>query len=68
MRKCKKKEAKEGFNESVGNEKKGKKTNFFRLGKKNNYKDTLDLNIRKENRSKFSERDERVGIFVDFRE
>ena len=56
-----KKEAKEGFNESVGNEKKGKKTNFFRLGKKNNYKDTLDLNIRKEIEVNFQKEMKELG-------
>jgi len=43
-----KKEALEGFHESILDKKKEKKLNFFRLGKKNNYKDTLDINLRKE--------------------
>lgn len=59
--KMQKKEAKEGFNESVGNKKKGKKINFFRLGKKNNYKDTLDLNIRKEIEVNFQKEMKELG-------
>jgi hypothetical protein len=59
--KMQKKEALEGFNESVENKKKGKKINFFRLGKKNNYKDTLDLNIRKEIEVNFQKEMKELG-------
>ena len=57
----KKKEALEGFHESTTDKKTGKKINFFRLGKKNNYKDSLDLNIRKELESSFQKEMKELG-------
>jgi hypothetical protein len=57
----KKKEILEGFHEATTNKKTGKKINFFRLGKKNDYKDSLDLNIRKELESSFQKEMKELG-------
>ena len=57
----KKKEALEGFHESTTNKKTGKKINFFRLGEKNDYKDSLDLNTRKELESSFQKEMKELG-------
>jgi len=56
----KKKEAKEGFIESVIDKDSKKRINFFNLGKKNNYK-SLDLNIRKELESSFQKEMKELG-------
>ena len=57
----KKKEAIEGFSEAPINKKNGKKIIFFRQGKKNNYKDSLDLNIKKELESAFQKEMKELG-------
>jgi len=56
----KKKEAREGFIESVIDKDSKKRINFFNLGKKNNYK-SLDLNIRKELESSFQKEMKELG-------
>ena len=57
----KKKEAREGFAEAVTDKNSKKKINFFNLGKKNNYKDSLDLNIRKELEGSFQKEMKELG-------
>ena len=51
----------EGFAESVYSEKKGKKLNFFYLGKKNNWKNLLNPKIEKKIRKEFEKQMKELG-------
>ena len=51
----------EGFAESVYSEKKGKKLNFFYLGKKNNWKNLLNPKIEKKIRKAFEKQMKELG-------
>jgi len=54
----------EGFAESAYSEKKGKKLNFFYLGKKNNWKNLLNPKIEKKIRKTFEKQMKELGYIV----